>query len=344
MAARHAVACTLATVLTCVGAWSAEVLGPAPAPPTAAARPGAAFATVGDLVISGADYQRALALAMRQKYYHATPPQAELARFQREVGDGLVNRSLLLQEAQRRAIQPDRESINAALARYEARYKDRANWAANRDRMLAAVMPQLERDSRLEQLERQVKTVPKPSEAFARLYYEQHPDLFTEPEQVKLRVILLRVDPSAAQAAWNAAHAEAASLHMKLAAGADFAELARLHSGDRSAARGGEMDYMHRGMLPEALHKVVDRLEPQQLAAPVQVLEGVAIVRLDDRRKAQLRSFGDVRERVAALWQRSEGDARWNALIAELRQGTAIRIDESHYGPPRSATGKPRAG
>jgi len=189
-----------------------------------------------------------------------------------------------------------------------------------------------------------IKTVPEPSEAVARAYYEKHPELFVEPEQVKLSVILLKVDPSAGQAAWNGALAEAKVLHKKLAAGADFAALARLHSGDSSAPRGGEMDYTHRGMLPAALHSVVDKLQPHQLAEPVQLLEGVALLRLEGRRAARTRSFVQVRDRAADLWQRAEGEARWAKLIADLRQATVIRIDESQYAPQRGASEKPRAG
>jgi parvulin-like peptidyl-prolyl isomerase len=302
------------------------------------------FATVGDTVISAADYQRALAVAVRKKYYHAKPPEAELAQFRREVGDEVVNRVLLLAEARRRGIQPDRAKIDTTVAGYETQYKGSANWAANRDKMLAAVVPQLERESLLDRLERLVKSVPEPSEAVARAYFDGHKDLFVEPEQVKLGVILLKVDPSSPQAAWSGAWAEAKTLHQRLVAGADFAALARLHSGDRSAASGGAMDYTHRGMLPEAIHAVVDALKPGQIGAPVQLLEGVAILRLDGRKPASARSFEQVRDRAADLWQRAEGLARWNKLIADLRQAAVIRIDESHYAPPRAASEKPRAG
>ncbi|MBX3465129.1 MAG: peptidylprolyl isomerase [Planctomycetes bacterium] len=329
-------AASLAGAALAGAALAAAAAGPAPE--------GRPFATVGDTVLSAADYQRALAVAMRRKYYHAKPPEAELALFQREVGDELVNRVLLLDEAKRRGLQPDRRQIDATVAGYDRQYRGSANWAANRDRMLAAVLPQLERDSLFEQLQQSVRRVAAPDAVTARAYYEGHRELFVEPEQVKLGVILLRVDPSSPQSAWDGAWAEARTLHAKLQAGADFAELARLHSGDRSAARGGAMDYTHRGMLPEAVHGIVDALQPGQLGAPVQLLEGVAILRLDDRRAAVQRRFEDVRERAAELWQRDEGEARWKALIAQLRRGATIRIDESHYAPLRATTEKARSG
>lgn len=319
---------------------------PKPAAPAASAAGGLApFARVGDTEISGADYQRALAMAMRKKYYHAKPPEAELARFQREVGDDVVNRVLLLAEARRRGIQPDAARIQATVAGYDAQYGGSATWKTSRERMLANVLPQLERESLLERLEILVRQVEAPTEAQVRAFYDEHRPLFVEPEQVKLAVILLKVDPSSPQAVWNGALAEGRTLHRKLLAGADFNELARLHSGDRSAARGGEMEYTHRGMLPEAVHTVVDKLQPGQTSEPVQLLEGVAILRLDGRLAARQRAYEQVKERARDLWQRQEADRRWKQLIAQLRQGTPIRVDERHYAPlPAPAESRERAG
>ena len=312
--------------------------------PGATARAALPFAQVGDTVITGADYQRALAVAMRKKYYHAKPPEAEYAKFQREVGDDVVNRVLLLAEARRRGVQPDSEQIKATVAGYDAQYKTSPNWASNRSQMLAAVVPQLERESVLERFERQIKQVPEPDEAVARAFYGRNSGLFIEPEQVKLRVIVLRVDPSSPQTLWDSAKAEIQRIHKKLLAGADFAQLAQLQSSDRSAAQGGEMDYTHRGMLPEAVHGVVDKLTIGATAEPVQLLEGWAILKLDGRRPSQQRSFEQVRERAGDLWQREEGQRRWAALIEQLRQTTSVRIDESHYAPLRGPSEKPRAG
>jgi parvulin-like peptidyl-prolyl isomerase len=335
----------LAVTALMLAAPATRAADPTPAPPTRAAAAAAApFAVVGDTVISSADYQRALQVAMRKKYYHAKPPEAEFAKFQREVADEVVNRVLLLAEARRRGVQPDHDKIKATIAGYDAQYKGSANWAANREKMLASLTPALETDSLLERFEKIVRTVPEPTEAQAREHYDKHKDLFVEPEQVKLSVILFKVDPSSRQEVWNGAHAEAKAVHRKLVGGADFGELARLHSGDRSAARGGEMEYTHRGMLPEALHAAVDKLQPGGLSEPVQLLEGVAILRMDGRKPAAQRSFEQVKVRAAELWKRAEADARWASLIADLRRNTKIRIDESQYGPLRGTAEKARTG
>ena len=302
------------------------------------------FATVGDVVLSRADYRTALAVGMRKKYYHAKPPEGEEARFQREVGEELVNRVLLEKEARRRGVLPDQAKIKATIDGYDKQYKNSPNWAANRDKMLANVVPQLERESVMERFEKLVKTVDEPSEAVARAYYNQHKDLFVEPEQVKLAVILLKVDPSSPHSAWDGAHAEGKRLHQRLLGGADFAELAKLHSGDKSGADGGEMEYTHRGMLPTTVHEVVDKLKVGEISAPVQLLEGVAILKLVGRKPATQRAFEQVKDRAGDLWQREEGETRWKKLIADLRRATPVTIDQSVYAPLPASSEKKAGG
>jgi parvulin-like peptidyl-prolyl isomerase len=328
----------------------------APSAPAVGATPQAArtFATVGEQAIPLTDYQRALQVAMRERYYHAKPPEGEYARFQREVGADVVNRVLLLAEARRRGLKASADKLAAAVAGYDQQYGASANWRAHREAMLAAVLPQLEGDELLAQLSAQVRAVEAPDEATAQAYHGAHRDLFTEPEQLRLSVILLRVDPRSPQAAWNSAQAEAQALHARLVAGEPFDELARLHSADRSAANGGRLEGIHRGMLPEAVQAAVDALPRQDdggvlrglpaLAEPVQVLEGWLLLRLDERQPARERAYAQVRERVAELWRRDESQARWNRLIDSLRRATPIRVDESLYAPLPAPADKAPAG
>ena len=325
--------------------------GPAPAvhaPAAPSASPSVdalPFARIGAQVLTRGDYRRALGVAMRQKYYHAQPPEAEVAAFQREIGQALVDRVLLLEESRRRGLSPDAARVEAQLAPQAQRLSQSAGLdASHRERMLAAWRTQFEDDSLIGQLQADIRRIDAPDEATLQAWHASRPALFTEPEQVRLSVILLKVEPSSKQAVWDAAHAEAAALHARLLAGADFAEAARLQSGDASAAQGGALDYIHRGMLPEALHGVVDGLQPGRLSAPVQVLEGVALIRLDDRRAARARPLAEVRARAIDLWLRDQGEARWRALIERLRAATPVQIDESVYAPLPAQDTKARAG
>lgn len=310
----------------------------AAASPHAPAR-AAAFARIGDAVISGADYDAAFASARRSRFYHAQVPDAQLDRLRREVGDELIDRVLLLQEARRRNIGADAERVQAQLDEYERRYAASPQWPRIKSEMLPALKAELERRSVLARVESEIRTMAPPSEEALRDYYLKHPEMFTEPEQVKVSVIVLKVDPSAARPAWDGARDEAAAIHARLARGADFAELARLHSADESAARGGDMGYLHRGMLPEVVQAKVDRLGPGEISEPITTLEGVALLRVDDRKAARQREFASVRERALQLWMRERAERAWQAFLAGLRARASIEIlDQSRY-PALSSLG-----
>lgn len=290
------------------------------------------FAVVGDEVIDRAQYESALRQAMRQTFYHRRPPEAELEAFRRKVGERLVDEALLLAEARRRAIRVDRKHIDDIVAQYDRRYAGSERWKSSRAEVLPLLERALGRQSMLEQLERAVRAVPAPDEDEARAYYAAHHEQFTEPEQLRLSLIVLRVDPSSPNTEWAKAQEEALRLRARLLAGEDFAELARKHSGDASAAKGGDLGYLHRGMLPDDLQAaVIDALPLAQVSAPIRVLEGIALLRVDERRPQKLRAYEEMRARAAELAALEKGEAAWKKLIASLRGGVPIRVDESAY-------------
>lgn len=300
---------------------------------------GPVFATVGKKVITAQEYENAVNAAARQKFYHGKPPDTEVDALFREIGDKLIERILLADEAARRHIRPDAKKIAETIAGYEARYKDSAQWKQNRERLLPGLREKLEQQDVIEQLEATVRKQPKPTVAEARAYHESHPDAFTEPEKIHLSLILLKVDPSSPKLAWDKADEEARQIAGRLKKGADFAELARLHSGDDSSQRGGDLGYLHRGMLPENLQDKVDQLTPGSLSEPIRMLEGVGLFRLLDRKPALKRRFEDVAERAGDLLARERSETAWKNFTAGLRKHAQVEIDTKRY--PKLAASAP---
>ena len=307
----------------------------------AAAAPGSApFARVGDAVVGQQEFDAAYAQAARAKFYHGKAPDAEVARLQREVAQGLVDEILLAREAKRRKLKPDAAAVRQTIAGYEERYRDSAQWKATRAEMLPRLKDKLEKDSVLAQLAAQVKHADDPTAAQLQQYWREHQDKFTSPEQVHLGVILLKVDPSSPQPQWDGAKQEGAAIVRRLKGGAAFTELAKLHSADPSAERGGDMGYVHAGMLPEPAQKAVDALKPGQFTEPVTLLEGVAVFRLEQRKPPVLNALDTVRERARELYVRERSEEAWAAFLATLRRETPAQIDETRFLPLARAEAK----
>ena len=291
------------------------------------------FATVGNTVITWQEYQNAFTSESNTKFYHAKPNENELAAFQRQVGDKLVNDALLVQEAKRRKLQPDDEAVNQELQKYEQRFATDPNWSGARPRVLPIITKRLQNENIRNQLEKLVRDVPEPTEKQLSEYFKAHPDKFTAPPQPRISVILIRVDPSSSSEEWQKATEEAQGLVKRARAGEDFAALARDYSGDVTAEEGGDMGYMHTGMLPGLPEETVSKLQPGETSDPVRLLEGEAIFRLTDRIPAKSVTFEDSKERVSELLRKEQSDNAWASLLTQLKKKTPVQVDESRFLP-----------
>ena len=197
--------------------------------------------------------------------------------------------------------------------------------------MLKDLEEKLKDDSLAEELEKQVRAVPLPNEAQLKKFYDSNKDLFTTPEKLRVSLIILKVDPSSPSAIWQQASKEANGILERINKGTDFAEMARIHSADESAQNGGDMGYIHTGMLGESAQKVLDIMEPGEISAPVVLLEGVALFRLDERVKPTLNPLESVRERAIKLYQRNEGDKAWEDLSTKLKAATKIEYNDAPW-------------
>ena len=78
-----------------------------------------------------------------------------------------------------------------------------------------------------------------------------------------------------------------------------------------------------RNFMPETL-KIVD---------PVRLLEGVAIVRVEERPEPRLLLLHEVADRARELWLREQRAAAWDAFRRGLREQADVRVNEQHYLP-----------
>ena len=286
------------------------------------------FAVVGETVIPIEEFEANFHAGVRQRFYHGQVPVPEVAAFRREVAEAMIDRLLLLQEAERREIEPDEAWIGARLAQMAERFAMSADPARVRE----AARAQLLGDSVIMQLRQRIEDVPVPDREAALAYYRANPDRFTTPERLRISMILLKVDPWSEGAVWEAAYEEAQRLAARLERGDSFADLARVHSADGSAAHGGDLGYVHKGMLAREAQEVLDGMAPGDLSGPVQILQGFALFRLEDRAEPSLNAFEQVEERARDLLRRELRERAWEGALQRLHETTAITINRELIG------------
>lgn len=293
------------------------------------------YAMVNNKPITVREYRGLMAEIMRGRYYHGKIPEGKAEALYKEVADMLVDRELLFAEAEKRGIRPDPAKFEKTLADMETRFAAEPAWKENREQWLPQIKANMDRQSMVEQLEKAVRNVPQPSPAEVRAYYAKRPDLFTEPERLRMSIILLKVDPGGAKEEWDLARDEAQKIVDRIKGGADFAEQARLHSQHASAANGGDMGYLHGGMLPGGMEDKLENLQVGVVNEPITTLEGIVVPRVEDRIPPKLHDFPEVEARAQDLLVRELADEAWQKTISLLRAGAKIKIVT-----PQVASGK----
>jgi len=332
-------------VLSCIFFW----VGGVSAAPQQAASSGAAegesksqketenpqaldyIAIVNGQKVSMSEYVSALRRGVRERFYHGKVEEDEAQAFRKEIADELIERALLVQEAKRRNLKPDGDEVETGVNAFDAKFQDDPEWAEARDEVLSELREKLSDDSLAKVIKRSVTSVSAPSESELRKYYEEHKELFTTPARSRVALILLRVDPSSSSEVWKQASDEATSIVERVNAGGDFAELARIHSSDKSAENGGDMGFVHLGMLGENAEKVLAIMEPGEVSAPVVLLEGVSIFQLKERTLPELNAFDSVKERAQRLYQRAKGEEAWKALLVRLHANAKITVNDAPW-------------
>jgi hypothetical protein len=282
--------------------------------------PEGVFANVAGELITQEQYHAFYAQRMRQRFYHGKIPEAELDAFEQEVRQQLIDRALLRQEALKRKLIVDEAGIKRVIDEWRLARGD-----------VSDELVKIERQKRYDQalidmLRNKVESeIPAPSEDALVVYYEANKNKFTRPEQLKLSLILLKVAPYAESSVWLAAYDKAQGLLSRLIAGDSFSVMAREYSEHESAAEGGDLGFVHAGMLSSEVQAIVNGLSPGEMVdKPIVLLQGMALLRLEQRRDPVLIDYEHAKPRVAALLLKERQLQAWNDLLAGLRDGSSV--------------------
>jgi parvulin-like peptidyl-prolyl isomerase len=133
-------------------------------------------------------------------------------------------------------------------------------------------------------------------------------------------------EPPSSPAAWERAKQEIDDIAAKLAAGADFAELARTRSKDSSSTSGGDLGWLARGELDAAFERPLLALEKGQVTAPIRSSAGFHILLLEDREELTAERLADARQQVRDLLLQKKAQERFDEWLEGLRRKALIAI------------------
>jgi peptidyl-prolyl cis-trans isomerase SurA len=145
--------------------------------------------------------------------------------------------------------------------------------------------------------------------------------------QTRVRHILIRTNELVSQ---DQARRRLADLRERLEnKAADFADLARLHSNDGSASKGGDLGWVYPGDTVPDFEKTMNELKPGQLSAPIQTQFGWHLIQVLERRNEDVSKERQRQAARQALRER-KADEAYQEWLRQLRDRAfvEIRLDE----------------
>jgi peptidyl-prolyl cis-trans isomerase D len=167
---------------------------------------------------------------------------------------------------------------------------------------------------------RQMAADYQPSEKETEAYYQRNRDrLFTHPEEIRARHILIAVAPDATPQQQAAAKAKAENILKQLKAGASFAKLAKKYSADPGTkGSGGELGYFTEDQMVKPFAQAAFEMRPGEMRV-VKTQFGFHVIEVEDHKLAHIDTLKEARPQIVeALRDRAGADAANRAIEEDL--------------------------
>ena len=285
------------------------------------------IARVNDGIISQADYDRA-EQELEQQAKQRSWSQAEIDDQRKQMLRDLIDNQLLLSKGKELGISGETETVRQldelrkqnhlesmedlqkAAEQQGVSFEDFKASIRNRVITTQVIRDEVGRRINITQADEQA-------------YYDAHKAEFDRPEQVKLSEILIPTANPDDAAEVAAAETKANDVEKQLKSGKDFAAVAKVSSGNTTAAQGGVLGEYKRGQLAKVLEDQTFSLKPGEYTQPIRTKQGYVILKVDAHQSGGIPPFSEIEPQL----QDQVGMEKMNPALRQYLQ----RLREEAY-------------
>ncbi|MFN7133536.1 MAG: peptidyl-prolyl cis-trans isomerase [Myxococcales bacterium] len=282
-----------------------------------------AVAVVNGVPLTVEAFERELAFARRTSAGMQPQTDEDLAAFRRSALEDYIDRAVALAAAKAAGVTVAPERVEREMLRLKAEYH-----GGSFDEALAE--GQLSQQE-LQERTRERLTIEKyfvehvfsrvaVTDAEVEAWYNEHPDEFTEPEQVRAAQIVVKTPE------------EAKRVLAELRKGVRFDEAARLYSLSPDARVGGDLGWFARGTMPPTFDQTCFSLQVGKISDVVASEYGFHVFKVLDKRAAGKRPLESSRAEVEKRLVRQKREEAQRKVMKELRDAASVTVDEAILG------------
>ena len=276
-------------------------------------------ATVNGEVLLRSEFQRRLDQEVQAAGIDAQGSE-QLEAFKEALLREMVDRRLLLQAAKSAGVSVSAEETDRGVLRMGADYPaDSFNQTlAEGQQSLAELRQHTAEQLTIEKLFHE-HLYPRVAvtEAEIRKYFEDHPEEFKEPEQVRAAQIVVK------------GYDEARRIGQQLQSGKKFSDLARKYSLSPDARVGGDLGFFHRGIMPHQFDEVAFRLAVNQVSEIVETDYGFHLFKVLEKRPARRLELAEVHSKIHEKLLNEKRQEAQAEYLKNLRAKAAVQVNEA---------------
>jgi peptidyl-prolyl cis-trans isomerase C len=284
----------------------------------------AKVAVANGAVITKAQLDREMAAVKQRLMKERGPiPNEQLENLEKSVLESLIDRELISQEAQKEGYKVENAQVDQRMKELQGRFPSQTDFQAALGQMGLSeddLRSQIKRELTLQQfIDKKFAPEAVVTDEKAKTYYETHPEAFMQPEQVRARHILIKVEPGASETEKAASLKKLADIQGRVKKGEDFAKLATEFSDGPSKTKGGDLGYFRRGQMVKPFENAAFALKPGEVSDIVETQFGYHLIKSVDKKPESKIAYEEVKARLKEYLKQEKIRELIRSYIQELK-------------------------
>jgi len=158
-------------------------------------------------------------------------------------------------------------------------------------------------------------------------YYKHNRNVFSLPERVRVRHILIKVPSGSPEDARKEAEEKIKAIRDRLERGEVFETLAKQYSEDPvTREKGGDTGFFPRGRMEKPFEEAAFSLKPGQASGIVETSFGYHIMELEEHKEARVQTYDEVRDYIEKQVKERLVEAGINDFIRQAGKAAGLEI------------------
>ena len=287
-------------------------------------------ATVNGKPIFKSQYERELSMFQKQAEQRGRPlSDADLTTAKNRILENLIEAEVLYQQSQKEKVKVDDQSVNEQIETIKKRFPDEAAYKKALEGMSVSekeIRAQIQRGLAINQLlDTNIRQKVTVTEEESNKFYNNNPNLFKQPEQIKASHILIKVAPGTEESKKIQARKKIETVQKKVRQGEDFGLLAKANSEGPTAQRNGDLGYFSRGQMVKPFEDAAFALNVGEVSEIVETQFGYHLIKVTDKKPARTIPYKEVQQKLEQHLKNEKEKTEIQGYIENLKKSATIK-------------------